>query len=163
MVAALGATHAAVADEEPAPTVHRFVGECEYSGYVTFRDPIVMLPGENSHSFRAEGECTGFFDGEPVRAERAQWSGSAEGLMSCLEGPATGAGDVRLHGETLRFEYLDTRVAAGSKFRFTGEAGGTLEGVGASDEDLTQAAGHCMGAGLKTAHVVARLSGSISG
>jgi hypothetical protein len=162
---AFAAVLAAASAADAAPPVDTFTGTCEYDGTLTFHDPIGAVPEPNRLRWFVTGTCTGSVNGRYVVDAPAKWHASAEGLMSCTEGLEEGPGFMLIHGARIDFTFQEARVATGAKFRFAGDAGGSLEGIGSTDDDVVWATDRCLaeGGSLKRVHVFAQVSGSISG
>jgi len=142
-----------------------FTGHCHYDGFIEFRDPIGVLPEPNGLVFAVRGPCTGWLDGRRVENEPASFYDASEGLMSCTQGLPSGPGVMLIGGASIPFVFNEVRSGPGSKFNFTGEDGGTLEGVGSTDDELPFLIDRCLtdGGSLKRVSVFANVAGSISG
>ncbi|HEX8647398.1 MAG TPA: hypothetical protein VF715_10900 [Thermoleophilaceae bacterium] len=164
MLLALGATATASAAQEL--TVHTFSGYCDYEGFIQFRDPVGVVPEPNVLVFDVAGPCTGTLDGRQVVNETARFQDKAEGMMSCTQGlQIDGPGRMRINGATIGFGFTEFRFGPVSKFSFTGESGGSLEGVGATSDELPFLIDRCMAGdgSLRRVNVYAHIAGSISG
>ena len=155
----------ASAQTDAAARSNTFTGQCHYAGSIVFEDPLGAVPEENSLRMGMDGTCSGWLDGARVDGEPVWFYGEATGLMSCTQGLPSGTGGLVFDDTVISFTFREYRLTGGGKTQFDGVDGGSLHGVGATDDDTAEQVQSCTeGDGsLGEASIYGDVVGTISG
>jgi hypothetical protein len=139
------------------PKPSKFDGSCDLSGKVMLTPPLTNTPQPVSQHALALGSCSGTFTdgtGRTSALDKAPVTYAAESsadAASCLDGTATGAGQLLFPGGTIAFGFSETRLVATPLLRLTGKAGGEMDALATPSPsvDPVAAVQDCNGSGLK--------------
>jgi hypothetical protein len=119
--------------------------------------PLTNTPQPVTQHALAPGSCSGTFTdgtGRTSSLDKVPVTYAAESSAdagSCLDGTATGAGQLLFPGGTIAFGFSETRLVATPLLRLTGKAGGEMDALATPSPSMDPVAAvqDCNGSGLK--------------